>query len=83
MPGPTPKPQRGDLVFFDGLAHVALATGKGAEVYTFWPPPNTPFAAGGTTDQVKVFTIDALVIWWEANMPAKTKPRTQFGPPAW
>lgn len=83
VPGPTPKPQRGDLVFFDGLAHVALATGKGAEVYTFWPPPNTPFAAGGTTDQVKVFTIDALVIWWEANMPAKTKPRTQFGPPAW
>ena len=82
VPGPNLlMPQRGDLVFFDGLAHVALATGKGSEVYTFWPPPNTPFALGGTTDQVKVFTIEALATWWAANMPPA--PVIQFASPSW
>jgi hypothetical protein len=74
-------PQRGDLVFFNGLAHVALATGSGSEVYTFWPPPNTPFTAGGTTDKVKVFTIEALVTWWTANLPPA--PVVEFAAPAW
>jgi hypothetical protein len=82
VPGPNfPMPQRGDIVFFDGIAHVALATGNGSEVYTFWPPPNTPFTAGGTTDKVKVFTIEALVLWWAANMPPQ--PVVEFGPPSW
>jgi hypothetical protein len=82
IPGPSPMPQRGDLVFFDGIAHVALATGTGSEVYTFWPPPNTPFVLGGTTDKVKVFTIEALVTWWTANMPPPA-PRVEFAAPAW
>jgi hypothetical protein len=82
VPGPNLRmPQRGDLVFFDGLAHVALATGSGSEVYTFWPPPNTPFTPGGTTDQVKVFTIEALSTWWEANMPPA--PVITFASPRW
>jgi cell wall-associated NlpC family hydrolase len=82
VPGPNPRmPQRGDLVFFNGLAHVALATGSGSEVYTFWPPPNTPFTAGGTTDKVKVFTIEALVTWWTANLPPA--PVVEFAAPAW
>jgi hypothetical protein len=82
VPGPNlAMPQRGDLVFFNGLAHVALATGNGSEVYTFWPPPNTPFTPGGTTDKVKVFTIEDLVTWWGANMPPV--PRVEFASPAW
>jgi hypothetical protein len=82
VPGPNPKmPQRGDLVFFDGLAHVALATGNGSEVYTFWPPPNTPFTAGGTTDKVKTFTIEDLVKWWAANLPPA--PVVEFVAPSW
>jgi hypothetical protein len=82
VPGPNLRlPQRGDLVFFDGLAHVALATGSGSDVYTFWPPPNTPFTAGGTTDQVKVFTIEELVNWWDANMPPA--PVVEFAAPRW
>jgi len=82
VPGLNPKmPQRGDLVFFDGLAHVALATGNGSEVYTFWPPPNTPFSLGGTTDKVKVFTIEALHAWWAANMGGR--PTIEFAAPSW
>jgi hypothetical protein len=81
VPGPTPMPQRGDLVFFNDLQHVALATGNGSEVYTFWPPPNTPFAAGGTTDKVKVFTIEALYNWWAANLGGA--PAVKFGAPSW
>ena len=83
VPGPNLRnPQRGDIVFFDGMAHVALATGNGSEVYTFWPPPNTPFApAGGTTDRVKVYTIEQLVIWWVANMPSP--PVVEFAAPSW
>jgi hypothetical protein len=80
--GPNPRmPQRGDIVFFDGIAHVAMATGSGSDVYTFWPPPNTPFSLGGTTDMVKVFSIEALVAWWSANLPPA--PRVQFAAPSW
>jgi len=82
VPGPNlHMPQRGDIVFFDGIAHVALATGNGSEVYTFWPPPNTPFTPGGTTDLVKVYTIEELVTWWTANMPRP--PVVEFGAPSW
>jgi hypothetical protein len=82
--GPNPvMPQRGDLVFFNGLEHVAMATGSGANVFTFWPPPNTPFTPGGTTDKVKVFTIDALVTWWAAHDPKKVAPTVEFGAPSW
>lgn len=82
IPGPNPTmPQRGDLVFFNGISHVALATGNGSNVYTFWPPPNTPFAVGGTTDKVKIFTIEALSTWWAANLPPA--PTIEFGAPAW
>lgn len=80
--GPNPvMPQRGDLVFFDNIAHVALATGSGSNVFTFWPPPNTPFTPGGTTDKVKVFTIEALVTWWTAHMGGT--PVVEFGAPSW
>lgn len=80
-PPKSPPPQRGDLVFFDGVQHVALATGNGSEIYTFWPPPKTPFTPGGTVDRVKVSTIEDLVAWWIPNF--KTTPVVTIAPPAW
>ena len=44
----SPKPRRGDIVLFDGISHVAVATGRedasGPHIYSFWPPPTTAFA---------------------------------------
>lgn len=77
----TPLPQRGDLVFFDGAAHVALATGNGDEIMTFWPPPNTAFTRGGTVDDVKMSTIEALSDWMTTNF--RSTPVVTFGSPAW
>jgi hypothetical protein len=77
-------PQRGDIVFFDGVAHVALATGSGSDVLTFWPPPDTPFVRnifGAVEDRVKMFTIEELSVWWGANMPPP--PVIEFARPAW
>ena len=76
-------PQRGDLVFFDTIDHVALATGKGSEVYTVWPPPDTPFdtVKGKTEDRVKVFTIEDLATWWTGNY--KKAPKIEIGAPSW
>jgi hypothetical protein len=56
-----PVPKRGDIVMFDGVAHVALGTGSGTHVYSFWPPPDVSFLAGGTPDRVKDTTIEALL----------------------
>jgi hypothetical protein len=88
VPGPNVHmPQRGDIVFFNGMEHVALAAGDGSKVYTFWPPPNTPVMLGGTSDKVKVFTIEALVSWWSANIPnepnSPSPPVVEFGAPNW
>ena len=76
----------GDLVFMDGMAHVALATGNvdgagRADVISFWPPPNTPFTRGGTIDSVKHTTIEELVDWWAANMPPA--PLVELAAPPW
>ncbi len=46
------KPLKGDIVYFNGLSHVAMATGKNIplgngktspEIITFWPPPDQGF----------------------------------------
>ena len=76
----TPLPVRGDIVFFDGASHVALATGNADEILTFWPPPNTAFTAGGTVDDVKLSTIEILSDWMTANL---STPTVTFGSPAW
>jgi hypothetical protein len=80
------KPLAGDIVFMDGMAHVALATGNvdgagRADVISFWPPPNTPFTRGGTIDSVKHTTIEELVDWWAANMPPA--PLVELAAPPW
>lgn len=77
----SPMPNRGDVVFFDGAAHVALATGSGDEIYTFWPPPNTAFTQGGTVDAVKTSTITELSDWMETNFGAR--PAVTYYTPSW
>ena len=92
-----PRPRRGDIVMFDGADHVALATGvvdgAGTHVYSFWPPPDTAFAAvdyrkpgkgkglaAGTPDRVKNTTIEALVAAIDTSTHTCV---VTFGPPAW
>ena len=82
------KPQRGDVVFFNGLEHVALATGtqstSGSEVYSFWPAPDIPFIANevnAVKDRVKKLTIEELNKWWIENK--KESPVIEFAKPEW
>jgi hypothetical protein len=61
----TPRPQRGDIVRFNGAAHVALATGERdamgrSKVISFWPPPNNPQYYAVFLDVVKETTIEEL-----------------------
>jgi hypothetical protein len=49
-------PIRGDIVFFEGAAHVALATGardgmRRSKVLSFWPPPDVVPYTAGTLDK--------------------------------
>lgn len=83
---PAVRPVVGDIVFFDGASHVALATGNTdalgrTQVYSFWPPPNTAFTAGGTLDDVKITTIEELNDYWVG----KGKPafKLEFTTPNW
>lgn len=78
----TPKLKRGELVFFNGASHVALATGNADQILTFWPPPNTAFTAGGTVDAVKVSTIKALYTYMK-NDPNLGTPKITIGKPIW
>jgi hypothetical protein len=84
----TPRPAIGNVVFFDGLDHVALATGVvdgsgRSQVVSFWPPPNTPFTPGpvGTVDAVKLTTIEELNTFWVGV--GKPAFKVTFGPPGW
>lgn len=78
------RPAQGDMVFFNGLEHVAMATGNGSNVYTFWPAPDIAFTrntAGAVPDRVKVVTIEALYDWWVQTK--QQPPVIQFGRPEW
>ncbi|MDX2361407.1 MAG: DUF4157 domain-containing protein [Crocinitomicaceae bacterium] len=77
----TPKPKRGDLVFFDGSGHVAIATGSGENVYTFWPPPGKASVAM-TYDKIKVEKITDLVIYMRNAWPSSPN-KVTFAPPIW
>ena len=83
---PAARPVTGDIVFFDGADHIALAAGSvdglgRTEIYSFWPPPNTAFTAGGTIDDVKLTTIEELNVYWVG----KGKPafKIEFATPNW
>ena len=84
---PAVRPVAGDIVFFDGAAHIALAVGSPpdalgrTEIYSFWPPPNTAFTAGGTIDQVKLTTIEQLNTYWVGR--GKPAFKVEFATPNW
>ncbi|HTN06762.1 DUF4157 domain-containing protein [Agriterribacter sp.] len=83
---PAKRPVAGDVVFFDGAAHVALAAGTldgmgRTMIYSFWPPPNTAFTAGGTIDDVKITTIEQLNDYWVGR--GKPAFKIEFTTPNW
>ena len=81
-------PVCGDIVLFDGLAHVAIATGRsdstGTEVLSFWPAPvksAAEFGPHGTPTQMLLTTIEALGAWM--NLAFHQVPKITFGSPDW
>ena len=65
----TPRPKRGDIVFFTGAAHVALANGVidglgRTQVISFWPPPDNKGWTKAFLDKVKTTTIEELDDFW-------------------
>jgi len=70
-------PSEGDIVFFNGANHAALATGRGDEIISFWPPPDQVPYGYGTVDAVKITTISALVDFMGSNT------EVTFGDPYW
>ena len=79
----TKKPAlgEGDIVFFDGNGHVALATGKSDMVLTFWPPPDKR-SIRRTVDEVKVRSVKSLYDYMK-NSPSFGTPNVTFGKSKW
>lgn len=80
------RPVAGDIIFFDGPAHISLATGTvdglgRTQIYSFWPPPNTAFVSGGTLDTVKITTIEELNDYWVARGNAPFT--VEYATPRW
>lgn len=81
------RPRRGDIVYFDGAAHVALGTGVRAadgsdDVYTFWPPTSIAVYTRGTVDKVKTDTIEKLAAFIDGMHPGVACV-VEFGAPPW
>lgn len=83
-------PVRGDIVLFEGLNHVAIATGVhdnlGTEVLSFWPAPAIKigeFGKNGTQTAMLRTTIEAIGGWMTTNMSDSNPPRVTFGSPHW
>lgn len=70
---------RGKVVFFNGVNHVALATGNHDDVLTFWPPPDFTSYTRGTVDEVKVRTAASLI----SAMGGSGSVVVEIGDPVW
>lgn len=82
---PPRVPARGDIVFFNGPAHVALANGVTdstgrTQILSFWPPPNVVPYTSGTIDAIKLTTIEELDTFMTAHMGS---PTIEFATPPW
>jgi hypothetical protein len=88
------KPQRGDIVLFNGVAHVALATGERdaqgrAKVISFWPPSDKDRVFLGMKDkdtavfagEVQETTIEELVQFMTDNDMGSVE--VKFASPPW
>jgi hypothetical protein len=87
---PLGRPVRGDVVLFNDVEHVALATGRKASadnsaVVSFWPPPmwNDPDFESGVVIPVQITTIEEIDEWWRRHQPHKTQFMLAFGSPRW
>jgi len=87
----TPRPNRGQVVFFNGAEHVALANGKtkpgnqgGAEsgLLSFWPPPRNEKYVMGTEDSVQETTIEAVSDYIK-RASGRGQPKIEFSQPPW
>jgi hypothetical protein len=82
-----PQPRRGDIVLFDGVDHVALATGAqgadGTHVWSFWVRPGT--GTHGSLVSVMDTTIEALLPACDLGAQQQGRPRAviTFGAPPW
>lgn len=90
------RPLTGDIVMFDGLSHVAMATGQiiegpmvdvrtatGSRIISFWPAPFVRNFGPDTRTRIAFTTIEAILAWYDENMPGVPKPRVTFGGPNW
>jgi hypothetical protein len=80
-----PRPARGDIVFFNGMDHVAMATGTfdaegRSEILSFWPPPGD-WDRKAKVEEVKLVTVEAIKTWWTSH--GRGAARVSFGPPSW
>ncbi len=92
-PGVAHLPLKGDVVLFDGLSHVALATGEGfygpqmpplfpgRRVISFWPAPALMDFGPDTPATVAHTTIETLNEWSKAKYGNGMK--VTFGAPDW
>lgn len=93
----SPTPDRGDVVFMNGLSHVVIAQGDrdssgNLKVWSFWPPSDfTPAQvqaaiAAGNIDSVKTGKVQDTTIEyladWMTQLGLDGNPIT-FGSPAW
>jgi hypothetical protein len=78
------------MVFFDGIAHVAIATGNvaygmypysGHQVVSFWPPPRVKDFQGPMVADVQLTTINAILFSCEELKLGMMK--VSFGTPNW
>jgi hypothetical protein len=86
----TPRPNRGQVVFFNGAEHVALANGQtkpGAQgtesgLLSFWPPPRNEKYGMGTEDSVQETTIEAVSDYIK-RASGRGQPKIEFSHPPW
>jgi cell wall-associated NlpC family hydrolase len=84
LPGATditracPSLARGDIVFFNGRAHVAIATGGGNQIQSLWTLPDNPPAR---RDGFQSTTVEAVADAMEQNLMGR--PRVQVAPCPW
>lgn len=80
-PPKSTMPQRGDVVFFNNLAHVALATGNGSDVLSFWPAHDRNSFTTGTEATVEVVSIEKLAAYMNNNGMGPVV--VKFAHPSW
>jgi hypothetical protein len=92
VPAAADYPMSGDIVLFNGLDHVTLATGQaaagpvqpphlpGQEIISFWPAPRLTDFGEDTPAMVEYTTIESIQQWGQTNLNGM---EVTFGSPDW